>query len=497
MRVLFVFPDLASGITNYTGVTSYGISILSALCKREGYATDLLHLTVEPTRESFRDKILGSKPDLIAFSTNSHYARRLPEWTAWAAEAAGGVPIAVGGVHPTLVPDEVIALPHVTHICVGEGEEAFLELCRALDSERDTSAIQNMWAKVDGRVIKNGQRPLIADLDTLPDPDYDVFDFANLYAVRRGLFPFIMSRGCAFRCTYCSVHALRNLSPGGTRFWRFSSPRRTAEQLRDMIQRHPAEIEKVQFLDAIFFPHLRWLKEFAPLYKELVGLPFSCNMRADFVSEEAAAIMADMGCEIVRFGVESGDERITAEVLDRALKLDDIRVAFAVLKKYGIERWSYNIVGLPEENLKLALKTIELNAEIEPDLAIPFIFYPYPGTVLFDVCKENGYLTDKEFDHYFEGVATCMPDFSEGDILFVHRFFGSLISLYQVGNRWSETGRRRWSRAVNMVLSSPLLPRRTIINIHSGYKTLRHNVGEFLVHRSPGIYKILGGTDPV
>jgi anaerobic magnesium-protoporphyrin IX monomethyl ester cyclase len=497
MRVLFIFPDLASDITNYTGVTSYGVTLLSALCKREGIETDLLHITIEPTRESFREKIQSSQPDLIAFSTNSHYARRLPEWTVWAAEDAPGVPIAVGGVHATLVPDEVIELPHVTHICIGEGEDAFLELCHALDKGQDTSKIRNLWVKVDGQVIKNEQRALVSDLDSLPDPDYGLFDFANLYPVRRGLFPFIMSRGCAFRCTYCSVHALRNLSPGGTKFWRFPTPLRTAEQLRDMIGRHQADIKKVQFLDAILFPNLRWLKEFAPLYKELVGLPFSCNMRADFVTDEVAAIMADMGCEIVRFGVESGDDYITTKILDRLLELDDIRMAFKVLRKHGIHRWSYNIVGLPEESLKLALKTIQLNAEIDPELAIPFIFYPYPGTALFDLCQEKGYLTDKEFDHYFQGVATRMPGFSEGDILFSHRFFRSLISVYQVGNRWPETGRRRWVNLVNVFLTSPLLPRHTIVKIHSGYKNMRHNMGEFLVHRSPGIYKLLGGTDPV
>lgn len=497
MRVLFIFPDLASGITNYTGVTSYGVTILSAMCKRAGIETDLYHITTEPTRDSFKEKIQRTRPDLVAFSTNSHYARRLPEWTAWAAEDANGVPIAVGGVHPTLVPDEVIALPHVTHICIGEGEEAFIELCHALEKGQDTSKIQNLWVKVDGQIVKNEQRPLVADLDELPDPDYSLFDFPNLYPVRRGLFPFIMSRGCAFRCSYCSVHALRNLSPRTTKFWRFLTPRRTAEQLRDMIKRHPANIDKIQFLDAIFFPNLRWLKEFAPLYKELVGLPFSCNMRADFVTEEVASIMAGMGCEIVRFGVESGDEYMTSEILDRCLEVDDIRNAFEILKKHGIDRWSYNIVGLPEENLKLGLKTIQLNAEIEPELAIPFIFYPYAGTALFDLCSEKGYLTDKEFDHYFEGVATRMPGFPEGDILFLHRFFLSLIRLYQVGNSWSESNRSRWVAGVTMVLTSPLMPRHFIVKIHSAYRTLRHNMGEFLVQRSPGIYKLLGGTDPV
>ncbi len=496
MRILFVFPDLAAGITNYTGVTSYGVSLLSALCKTKGYETDLLHLTSEPTRETFRTKIQEFKPDLVAFSTNSHYARRLGDWTSWAAGETG-IPVAVGGVHPTLVPEQVISLPHVTHICIGEGEGAFLELCAALDRGLDTSHIPNLWVKTPAGIIKNPPRPLVANLDELPDPDYSLFDFPNLYPVRRGLFPFIMSRGCAFRCTYCSVHALRDLSPGGTKFWRFLSPRHTAEQLRDMIKQHPANIEKVQFLDAIFFPHPRWLKDFAPLYKAMVGLPFSCNMRADFVTEEVAEIMADMGCEIVRFGVESGDEYITKVTLDRILEIDDIRRAFAILRQHNIERWSYNIVGLPDENLRKCLSTVHLNAEIEPELAIPFIFYPYPGTRLHTLCQERGYLTDKEFDHYFQGVSIHIPDFPESDILFMHRFFRDLISLYGFGNRWSEQGRRRWVGFLDGILASPIFPRHAIVWTNSRYHDLRHAMGEFLVQRWPGAYKILGGTDPV
>lgn len=492
---MFIFPDLSSDITNYTGVGSYGIAVLSALAREAGYETDLLHLTSEPSREVFQRKIAACRPDLIAFSANSHYARRLQEWTTWAA-AGSGVPVIVGGIHATLAPQEVISLPDVTYVCVGEGEGALLDLCRTLADGTDPAGIANLWVKSVNGVTKNPPRPLIPDLDNLPNPDLEIFDYLQLYPVRRGLFPHIMSRGCAYRCTYCSAHALRNLAPRGTGFWRFLSPRRAAEQLCELIARHNPRAQEVQFLDAIFFPHVAWLREFAPLYKELVGLPFSCNLRADFVTEEVAAILLDMGCRIARFGVESGDETLTREILKRGLTLDDIRRAFAMLGRHGIDRWSYNIVGLPEEDFRTALKTIRLNAEIKPDLALAFIFYPYPGTVLYDHCAEAGYLTDREYDHYFQGAATHYPNFPEGDILFLHRFFGSLMRLYGKATMWPVPRRERWWGLLDSVLASPLLPRGTIVRFHLLYRSLRHRVGETLVSRSPGIYRFLGGTDP-
>ena len=101
----------------------------------------------------------------------------------------------------------------------------------------------------------------------------------------------------------------------------------------------------------------------------------------------------------------------------------------------GIERWSYNIVGLPTETLPIALETARFNAEIAADLALAFIFYPYPGTELYRVCREKGFLTEREYDHYQVGVTLRQPQFKESDVLFVHRFFPTLIRLYRAAGR--------------------------------------------------------------
>jgi radical SAM superfamily enzyme YgiQ (UPF0313 family) len=243
-------------------------------------------------------------------------------------------------------------------------------------------------------IVKNNGRPLIQNLDDIPDPDYGIYDVDNLYHVKRGLFPYLMSRGCSFKCTYCSIPAMMEMS--GERessFWRFLSPERAVGQMRALMDAHMPYAERVHFLDAIFFSSKNWLKEFAVLYKEQIGLPFSCNLRADYVTKTTTAILKDMGC----------DDEMNARVLLRGLSIDKIRRAFDMLAAAGIQRVSYNLVGLPEENLALSLKTVRLNAELEPDIAIPFIFYPYPGTALYEKCKQEGYLTDREYDNYFIG----------------------------------------------------------------------------------------------
>ena len=338
MRVLFVFPDMSSTVTNYTGVLSYGVGLLAALLRREGHDVHLYHVTREPAEEEFRQKVRDARPDLVAFSAISHYAQRLRPWTKWAKEATGARVI-VGGIHATYAPEEVSALPHVDFTCVGEGEDAMVELCGALEGGRDPTFIANLWVRRGSEIVRNAPRAIVDDLDSLPDPDFSVFDVDRLYSVRQGTFNYLMSRGCAFRCTYCSAHTLMRVAPRTGKFWRFLSPQRAVDQIARLLARHLPGAELVSFGDAIFFPNRKWLAEFGPLYRERIGIPVSCNMRADMVNEETAALMREMGVRIVRLGVESGNQHMTREVLHRNLDVADIRNAYTLLRKHGIERW--------------------------------------------------------------------------------------------------------------------------------------------------------------
>ena len=495
MRVLFVYPDLAPDVTDYTGVVSYGIAALSAVLKQAGHEVRLFHMTSESSEGEFRERIGATGADLVAFSTNSHYARRLLKWAAWTRSEAD-IPVAVGGVHATVAPEKVYSSPDVAFTCIGEGESALVELCRALEEGHDPSSIENFCVRNGTTIHKNPVRSRCQNLDELPNPDLSVFDFSRLYTVRYGMFPYIMSRGCAFDCSYCSAPALRRLSPGQGPFWRFLSPKRAANQLRELLARYMPEARLVHFLDAIVFPERDWLAEFAPLYKEYVGKPFSCNLRPDFVSAEIAEILRNMGCAVVRMGVESGDDEMTKNVLMRRLTIEDVRRAFAILDEYGIERWSYNMVGLPGETLGRALKTVRLNAEMKPDLVLSFIFHPYPGTPLRELCARSGYLTDKECDHYTIGVTTQLPAFRPSDILFVQRFFVPLVKLYRFGQGWPKQLKHAWGGTLDFILAGPLLPRKLVVYVWEGYKHLRHRMGEHLVRRSPRLYRMLGGTAP-
>jgi len=496
MRVLFVFPDMSETTTNYTGVLNYGIASIAACLRSAGHEVALFHITRPLTEADFKARIRAERPDIVGFSSNSHYARRLRQWSAWSHEA-WDAPVIVGGIHATLAPEDLATVRSIDHICIGEGEEAMPELLKRMEAGGDVLHVDGLWSRDGDRVVRNPMRTLRAGLDHLPVPDLSTFSFDELYGIRRGTFSFIMSRGCAFKCTYCCISTLKTLFPCEGMYWRFLSPQRAVEVLRDLLDRHMPDAREMTFVDAVFFPNRKWLREFVPLYKQHVGLPFSCNVRADMLTEETVALLADAGCRVVRMGVESGDERITTEVLKRHLKIQHIRDAFAIARRHGIQRMAYNMVGLPTERLPQALKTARLNAELEPDESLAFIFYPYPGTELHRLSADLGYLTDREFDHYKAGVATRMPQFPESDILFVHRHFHALIRLYRAAARLPGPLGRRAPDAVDAILASPLFPRWGIVRAKEAYLKSRHAFGDWLVRRSPSLYRRLGGRDPV
>jgi anaerobic magnesium-protoporphyrin IX monomethyl ester cyclase len=494
LRVLFVYPDLSSTTTHYTGVVSYGVASLAAALRAHGHEPTLCHLLEPPIRDAFAERVRAARPDLVAFSVNSHYARRLRDWTAWAREATGA-PVVVGGVHATLAPEEVAALPAVDFTCVGEGEGPLAELCAALEAGRDPAAIPNLWVRRGDGIARHEPRPFEADLDALPDPDLGVFDMASLSHTRQGIFAYLLSRGCTHSCTYCCAHALRRAARG--RYRRTLSPARAAGQLAGLLARHAPATQLVTFTDSTLYEDADWLEEFAPLYRERVGLPFSCNLRADRVDERCARLLRGMGCRTARFGVESGDEAMVRGVLRRGLGLEETRRAFALLRAQGVQLWAYDMVGLPGETLAKALRTVEFNAEIGADLAIPMIFHPYPGTDLRRACEEAGGLTGREFDHYRVGVAVRLPDFHEADVLFVQRFFGALMRLFGFARRLPPRLRPAWLAACRGTLAHPLFPRAALVWALERYRLLRHAVGERLVRSSPRLYRLLGGRDPV
>lgn len=488
-RVLLVYPDYTerdSRHKNAGGNYSEGLASISAVLKEAGHSVRLLHLLYSHSKEEFIEKVRAEQPDLIGFSTRTTAFEDVRQMAPWAKEAAPDAFVFCGSYHVTLVPDEVIAVDCVDGACIGEGEYPLRELCDKMTAGEDYHDVASFYFKEEnGNIIRNPVRPLLEDLDELPIPDFDLFDFQNLEGVKVNTAIVMMSRGCLFSCTYCGNSQFRNVYPNKKKYCRFRSPENAIQYLQTLLEKYP-NIEYINFRDAIFNMYQDWFDIFIELYKEKIHKPFTCNLRLDSLTEDTVRKMKEAGCYLIDVGVESGDYEIRTKYLRRMMTDEQMINAFSWFHKYKITSLTYNILGLPHEDLHKALKTIKLNAKLNPDRIIPNIFYPYPMTVLRDIAAKAGYLPDVIPPN--ARVPLKQEHFPEHEVLFAASYFMYYIKRYKNIDKWPKFLRQSREKWLDFCFTGPLTPRRFLVWVYDVKENVLLRAKRLVRNHMPKLY---------
>lgn len=418
MKITFVYPDYFEDQEIHQesqGRVYLGIGQLAAVLRGNGHECELIHLVKPGNKDKVIGDISDTKPDLIAFSATTLQFAKIKTLAKWIKEELD-LPIICGGVHPTIAPEDSIAVNEIDYICIGEGEGVLLDLCSAMEEHKPLDRIAGLWGKSNSNEFRNRTRPLIEDLDSLPFPDRSIFLDRNLAANQKNRLTVMASRGCPFNCSYCCNHALKRVYPNQKHYTRFRSPENVIQEIEMELGRRPG-IETVRFDDDILALNRSWLKEFSALYESRVGLPYVCNARADLLSEESVELLSSSGCITAAIGIESGNPWLRRNVLGRSMDDDAIHRAFRLCRDYGIKTVSLNMVGFPHETMDMALDTVKMNAKIDPDLAQATTLYPFPGTTIFEICKREGMLRDSTTDTLFSGRSPLDLDLMSREVV--------------------------------------------------------------------------------
>jgi anaerobic magnesium-protoporphyrin IX monomethyl ester cyclase len=418
LRVLFV--------TKSVGLTEpLGIMYLSSALKSAGHQTFFLNA------EHSRDPLAQAEsfsPDILAYSLttglqnyylslNRQLRQRLPQALS-----------VFGGPHATFFP-EMIEEEGVDVVCRGEGEQAIVELAERLSSGKSIAEIQNLWVKDNGRIRHNPPRPLVTDLDSIQHPDRQLVYAQDRWVREYPIKHFITTRGCPYDCTYCFNHALAEIysreSGGGSKRVRLRSVDDLIAEAKEVASQYPLQL--VRFVSDIFILSRQWLAEFAEKFPKEIGLPFSCNVRANLIDEEVASLLKTGGCISVLMGVESGDEELRNRVLGRRMSTETIVNAAKCLHRQHIAIYSQNMLGLPGETFKQALSTMQLNSKIKAEFAWASIFQPYPRTRLGEYAVNKGYYdgsySDLEITYHSRSPLTFKVKGDKRRIESLHRLF--------------------------------------------------------------------------
>ncbi|KPJ68688.1 hypothetical protein AMJ44_05750 [candidate division WOR-1 bacterium DG_54_3] len=429
MKVLLIYPDILFHREDWTGYFYVGIGSLSAVLKKEGHETSLFHVTKPVNRSKFIKTVEKEAPDLIGFSATSPMFPLVRQYASWLSGMA--VPTICGGIHPTIAPEESIGVKGIDIICRGEGEAPLAELCQRIKKNEDIGNIPNLWTKCNDTIVKNPLRPLLDDLDSLPYPDRSIFSYATLFHERLGGATFVASRGCPYNCTYCCNHLLRKIYGSQHKPVRFRSVDNLVGEIRQVIKDYPF-VKSLVFDDDILFLKRTWSKEFAEKCGKQIQLPLTCNARPDVTDKTMVKLMKKAGCHHVKFGLESGNEYISNEVLNRHLTNESIKNAFALCKKTGLVAESFNMIGVPHDTPATILDTIKLNAMIGVDKMQISIYQPYQGTRLADQCDEQNYIVQKDLESDWFSPMLELDTISSSQVLMFRDYFKVLVRFYQV-----------------------------------------------------------------
>jgi radical SAM superfamily enzyme YgiQ (UPF0313 family) len=360
------------------------------------------------------------------------------------------VPIVWGGVHASLMPQQTLSHSLVDIVVVGEGEETFLELVKALESGTPLSRVAGIWYKEDGEtpvvsgteraeaesilpvlssqsdnscageaVESNGsrwtgERPFV-NLDEQAPLAYQLIDM-NRY--RRRLFgidhvSFNSSRGCTFRCNFCWDPVMHK------RKWRAMQPDTVLEQLQRIITDH--DIRGFLFTDDHFFIDMKRARAIleAIVRADLDISISKLQIRADTIckmDEDFLELLVRAKVRRLTVGVESGSQRLL-DLIKKDVTVGQVVEANRKLIPYPVVPIYLFMMGLPsetpaelEESIRLAVQLTDEN----PRAVKTFnIYTPYPGTQLYDVCVEHGLREPEDLEGWgyfnFRNVAAESP----------------------------------------------------------------------------------------
>jgi hypothetical protein len=144
-------------------------------------------------------------------------------------------------------------------------------------------------------------------------------------------------------------------------------------------------------------------------------------VRVNTLDDEVLKAMASAGCHVIRVGIESGSEWLRRNVLKRPMTNQQIIDALDIAQKYGIQAGAFAMIGMPHETPEMVEETMALLRRCHLNQLQLSIFYPLPGTDLYDECKSNGWLTDEKSLSYFETSVLNLPTITREQILYYYK----------------------------------------------------------------------------
>ena len=328
----------------------------------------------------------------------------------------GDIPVIFGGAHTTALPEEVLSNNTIDYVVIGEGELVLPKLLEHLGSNDKISEIGGIGYKLNGSININPIKEYVNDLDALPFPARHLFPM-NKYLSSKNVHNWVYkqqpqtqmttSRGCPLSCTFCTIHSIWGKKV------RFRSPGNVVDEIEMLVKEY--KVQEIHFEDDnISINPDRMKKICEEIIKRKLDITWTApnGMYVHTLSRELLKIMKKSGCYRVSIGIENGDQEFLKNVLNKALNLKKVIAVVKDLKDLGIESTGFFILGIPGETRNTMNETINFAKRLGLDDAIFSIYAPYPGTKLYELSVQKGYISgDRDYAKFKNKYSTLNTEF--------------------------------------------------------------------------------------
>jgi radical SAM superfamily enzyme YgiQ (UPF0313 family) len=387
-------------------------------------------ISCEP-KDDFVNIVNSFKPNLIGLSCvelTYNYGLKLLASVKYL-----NIATIVGGCFATFAADYIMQNDLIDMVCIGEGENIIVDLVRKMANNDLISDIAGLWVKSknERRIIESPPNHLL-DVNSLPMPNYEGFDPVRIYRSMAGkiyrMIPIEISRGCPYKCTYCSAPMYRKKFEPIGKWLRYKTVDRIMAEIEYLVKEYNAEY--IYFISETFLALSNSEKQ--DFYKRYIKykIPFWFNTRPETVNEYDIQHLQEIGCHRISLGIESGNEEFRRKILGRNYSNKTVVEAVKIIKNTTIQLSVNNMIGFPDETRDLIFDTIELNRQFRADSHSVSIFQPFKGTELFNVCVNKGYWNPAKIcDDSFETASLDMPSLTKEEVQGLYRTFNLYINL--------------------------------------------------------------------
>ncbi len=383
MKIMLINPPALGSRPDDITAPPLGLAYLAAVLLEAGHEVELIDaFALGMGFNKLERKLEESRPDLVgvggmtpiidsAFQTLS-LARKYTDY------------LVLGGAHASAIGSDVFEeAPDLDALLIGEAEHSFAKLVECLESKGKDADLNIPGVLIPGRDAT--ERPLIEDLDALPIPARQLLPNKRYrHPILSGgpVATMITARGCPFQCIFCDK------SVSGNRF-----RARSADSVLDEMQNIVLQtgISRIIIYDDLFTLDKQRVVEICQgILERDLKIRWKCEGRVGRVDPQTLVMMKRAGCEVIAYGVESGNPR-ALEYLRKGVTLDQIQDTFAITRAAGIKTLGYFILGIPVESFEDELETIKFARKLKADYAQFGVLSPFAGTELYQEAQAKGW----------------------------------------------------------------------------------------------------------